>query len=168
VSGEPEASSEAQRIADLIDRVVSGDPWHGDSVVRPLDGVTAADAARHPVLGAHSIWQLVLHMTGWAEEVRARLEGAEAGEPSAGDWPETPEARDAAWTAAKARLIQAHAGLAATLRALSDDALHAAVRDRRDRAAGTGLSKYLTAHGLAHHTAYHAGQIALLRRALDG
>ena len=33
-------------------------------------------------------------------------------------------------------------------------------------AAGTGLSKYLTLHGLVHHTVYHAGQIAQLRRAL--
>lgn len=34
-------------------------------------------------------------------------------------------------------------------------------------AAGTGLSRYLTVHGLVHHTVYHAGQIALLRRALE-
>jgi hypothetical protein len=41
------------------------------------------------------------------------------------------------------------------------------VSDHRDRAAGTGMSKYVTLHGLVHHTVYHAGQIAILRRALD-
>ena len=41
------------------------------------------------------------------------------------------------------------------------------VVDRRDPATGTGLSHYLTLHGLVHHTTYHAGQIALLRRAIE-
>ena len=130
-NGRP-AATEAALVADLLERVTSGDAWHGDNVEQLLDGLSAADAARHPVAGAHSIWELVLHMTGWAEEVRARLLGAEAGEPTAGDWPEPP-----------------------------------GVRDSRNRAAGTGLSRYLTVHGLVHHTVYHAGQIALLRRALE-
>lgn len=34
-------------------------------------------------------------------------------------------------------------------------------------AAGTGLSHDLTLHGLEHHATYHAGQIALLRRAIE-
>ena len=52
--------------------------------------LTAGDAIRTPVPGGHSIWELVLHMTGWALEVQARLDDAEAGEPAAGDWPSVP------------------------------------------------------------------------------
>ena len=51
------------------------------------------------------------------------------------------------------------------MRASDDRVLGEAVRDPRDRAAGTGLSHYLTLHGLVHHTTYHAGQIAVLVRA---
>lgn len=34
-------------------------------------------------------------------------------------------------------------------------------------AAGTGLSHYLTLRRLVHRTTYHAGQIALLGRAIE-
>jgi uncharacterized damage-inducible protein DinB len=116
---------------------------------------------------AHSIWELVLHMTGWADEVRARLEGREAGEPAAGDWPPLPEETPEAWSRSVAALEASHRALARAIRAAGDGALDAPVIDHRDRAAGTGLSKYVTLHGLVHHTAYHSGQLAMLRRALD-
>ncbi len=69
---------EVEQLADLVERVVEGDPWHGPTVVALLDGMPARDAAAHVVPGAHSIWELVLHMTGWTREVQARLDG-EAG-----------------------------------------------------------------------------------------
>ena len=40
------------------------------------------------------------------------------------------------------------------------------VLDFRNNALGTGLSHYVTLHGVIHHAIYHAGQIALLKRAL--
>jgi uncharacterized damage-inducible protein DinB len=156
-----------EQLADLVERVVEGDPWHGSNVVALLEGVSAADAAARVVPGAHSIWELVLHMTGWTREVQARLAGAAAGEPAAGDWPEVREASSAAWAAAVTALVDSHRDLAAALRATDDAQLARPVVDRRDPAAGTGLSHYLTLHGLVHHTTYHAGQIALLRRAIE-
>lgn len=158
---------EVDRLADLVERVVEGDPWHGSNVVALLEGVSAPDAAAHVVPGAHSIWELVLHMTGWAREVQARLEGEAAGEPRGGDWPAARQVSPAAWAAAVTALVESHRALAATLRASDDRRLATPVIDRRDPAAGTGLSHYLTLHGLVHHTAYHTGQIALLRRAIE-
>ncbi len=157
--------SETAKLADLIVRVMEGDPWHGPNVVTLLEGVSPSAAAAHAVPGTHSIWELVVHMTGWANEVRARLGGAVAGEPEGGDWSEATDASPAAWQAAKAALVHSHAALAAAVRAAGDAVLDTAVADYRDRAAGTGLSRYLTVHGLVHHTTYHAGQIALLVKA---
>ncbi len=48
--------------------------------------------------------------------------------------------------------------------ALPADDLHRPVVDRRDKALGTGASRYVTLHGVIHHAAYHAGQIALLKK----
>jgi uncharacterized damage-inducible protein DinB len=158
---------DVEQLADLVERVVEGDPWHGSNVVALLEGVTAHDAAAHVVPGAHSIWELVLHITGWTREVQARLEGEAAGEPAAGDWPAVRDASPAAWAAAVAALVESHRALARALRASDDARLTTPVVDRRDPAAGTGLSHYLTLHGLVHHTTYHAGQIALLRRAIE-
>ena len=93
---------EVEQLADLVERVVEGDPWHGPTVVALLDGMPARDAAAHVVPGAHSIWELVLHMTGWAREVQARLTGEAAGEPAGGDWPAVRDVSPAAWAAAVA------------------------------------------------------------------
>ena len=106
-------------------------------------------------------------MTGWAREVQARLDGAPAGEPAAGDWPAVPAVTEAAWRRDRDTLFEVHAALAAAIRRTPPARLDEPVIDHRDRAAGTGLSKYLTLHGLVHHTVHHAGQIALLRRAVD-
>jgi uncharacterized damage-inducible protein DinB len=159
--------AEPALLADLVDRVMIGDPWHAGNVLSVLDGLSADDAARAAVPNAHSIWELVLHMTGWAREVLARLEGAPAGEPAAGDWPALPAITEAAWDRDRAALFEVHAALAAAIRRTPPAQLDEPVADHRDRAAGTGLSKALTLHGLVHHTVHHAGQIALLRRALD-
>jgi len=158
--------SHVEEIADLIERVLEGDPWHSSSVVVLLEDVSAEDAAAHAVPGAHSIWELVLHMTGWAREVRARLQGEAAGEPAGGDWPVVRDISAAAWSAAVAALVESHRALAAAVRASDDHTLTTPVVDRRDPAAGTGLSRLVTLHGLVHHTTYHAGQIALLKRAI--
>jgi uncharacterized damage-inducible protein DinB len=158
--------SETVHLADLLDRVMTGDPWHGSNVETLLHGLSAAEAARKPLAYGHSVWELVLHMTGWAREVRARLDGAPAGEPPDGDWPAVRDFSEAAWVRDRAALFGAHAELSAAIRRTAASALDQPVVDYRDRAAGTGLSKYLTLHGLIHHSVYHAGQIAQLRRAL--
>ena len=157
---------ETRRIAELIDRVMTGDPWHGPSVARILDGLAWETAAARPPGGAHSIWELVLHMTGWAREVTARIQGRAAQEPEAGDWPEVTQPSPERWRDAQAALFAAHRDLVAAVQRLEDDALSRPVVDFRDNALGTGLSHYLTAHGILHHTLYHAGQIAVLSRVI--
>ena len=155
---------ETQRIAEMLDRVMVGDPWHGPNVRKRLHDVTAADAAHLPPQGANSIWALVLHMTGWAKEVTKRLGGRPAEEPADGDWPDMGEPTAPRWEKAKAELFEAHRDLAAAIRRLDDGALEQPVVDFRDNAIGTGLSHYLTIHGIIHHTVYHAAQIAMLTR----
>lgn len=172
---------EVCNIAELLDRVMTGDPWHGSNVAQLLVGLSADAAARHPVANGHSVWEIVLHMTGWADEVRARLAGRAAQEPDRGDWPAVDEASAERWSRDQAAMFEAHRRLAAAVRELTVPALDEPVVDYRthdpppgavtdsegrDRAIGTGLSKYLTLHGLVHHTVYHAGQIALVRKLL--
>jgi hypothetical protein len=158
---------ENANIAELVERVVKGDPWHGSNVEQLLRGVSAEDAARRVVPGAHTMWELVLHMTGWAREVKARLEGRSAQEPPEGDWPAMGPISEERWAEAKRNLLQAHSELTQAIVAMDARSLDEPVKDFRDNALGVGLSRYLTLHGLVHHTVYHAGQLGLLRRALD-
>ena len=57
--------AEAKRIAEQHRRAYHGEAWHGPSVFETLRGVTAATAAKRPISGAHTIWELVLHLTSW-------------------------------------------------------------------------------------------------------
>ena len=157
------AAAERDRILDELRRAWDGDPWHGDPVRRILDGVTPGQAAARPLPGAHGILQIVLHMTAWTREVSRRLRDRTAREPEDGDWPE-PRGGAGEWEAAVDALARAHAELVAAVAAFPPAGLEQAVGDERDRPLGAGVSYAVMLHGLAQHHAYHAGQIALLRK----
>jgi uncharacterized damage-inducible protein DinB len=154
--------SETHRIVDELSRDHSGDPWHGSSVTALLRGVTAPQAASRSIPHVHTVWQLVLHMTAWKNEVRRRLAGGPAGDPEEGDWPDVGATTPDRWREALAKLDQAHAALIEAVRALPESALFEPTNDPRNPSTGAGVSKYVLLHGLVQHDAYHAGQIALL------
>ena len=156
--------AEAARLIDQFRRAHDGDPWHGSPVKTILDGVTADQAARKPAGAAHSIWEIVLHMTGWRDEVTRRAAGAPAAEPAGGDWPPIGEPTPARWTAALAALDASHARLVEAVRDMTDAHLLKPTNDTRDSALGVGVSYYELFHGIVQHDAYHAGQIAILRK----
>lgn len=159
-------TSEADRVIDQIQRAHDGDPWHGSPVKQILHGITHEQAARRPPNGAHSIWELVLHMTGWRNEVARRATGEPAGEPPAGDWPSVGEATAPRWQESLAALDAAHAHLVAVVRRLSDEGMFQPTNDPRNRELGTGVTYYELLHGIVQHDAYHAGQIAIVKRIL--
>ena len=117
--------------------------WHGPALAEVLNGVTATEASARPIASAHSIWELVAHITTWADVPRARL----AGQPRLDvrpdeDWPPVPSSNDGAWRAA-----------------LDDVALDSKVP-------GHDYTVRAMLHGVIEHGTYHGGQIALLRKAL--
>jgi len=157
---------EADRLIDQFERAHDGDPWHGSPVKAILKGVTAAQAAKKPAGGAHSIWELVLHITGWRNEVAERATGKPAGTPAAGDYPKVGDPTPARWKAALAALDASHEHLVKVVRGMSDDHLLKPTSDPRSRPLGTGVSHYEMLHGIVQHDAYHAGQIAILKKVL--
>jgi uncharacterized damage-inducible protein DinB len=157
--------SELLRIIDQLQREHAGDPWHGSPLREILDGIDAGQAARKPIPGGHSIWELVLHVTGWKREVARRTGGAPAGMPAGGDWPDAGDPTDERWQSALSQLEDAHRALIATIEALSEARLVEPTNDPRDRPLGAGVSYYVLLHGIVQHDVYHAGQIAILKKA---
>jgi uncharacterized damage-inducible protein DinB len=134
--------------------------WHGPALADLVGDVTADQAADHPVPGAHSIWELVRHMTAWTEIVRARMVGSPLGDPTPEeDWPAVTDASADGWRSAVERLKEAHRELAADV-AKMDDAMLIG------RVPGKDHSMLAMLHGVIEHDAYHGGQIAVLKRAL--
>ena len=158
--------SEAARLIDQFKRAHDGDPWHGSPVKAILTGVTAMQAARKPPNGAHSIWELVLHMTAWRNEVAERATGKPSGQPAAGDYPEVGDPTPARWRAALAALDASHERLVSVVHDMSDTHLLKPTNDPRNGPLGTGVSYYELLHGIVQHDAYHAGQIAILKKVL--
>jgi uncharacterized damage-inducible protein DinB len=156
--------NEISRIIDELSREHDGDPWHGSPLLHILAGITPAQAVDHPLPAAHSIWELVLHMTAWKNEVRRRLSGAPAALPEEGDWPEVGEPSDERWREARAGLQRAHTDLIAAVREFPEDRLYEPTNDPRDRTTGTGVPYYVLLHGIVQHDVYHAGQIAILKK----
>ena len=156
--------SEVLRLIDQFKRAHDGDPWHGSPVKDLLAGVTAAQAAAAPPNGAHSIWALVLHMTAWRNEVAARAMGKPSGNPAEGDWPQVGDPAPERWAAALAALDASHENLATVVGRLAEARLLEPTNDPRNPATGTGVSYYELLHGIVQHDAYHAGQIAVLKR----
>jgi len=152
----------ASIIANEIERTVSGPMWHGPALSELLSGVTHDQAAARPIAGAHTIWELVLHIIAWADIARERLSHRMLESvPADVDFPPVPPPSAAAWTAALGRLASSHQALAREAAALSPEALAAPVPVPKPRYTVSTLL-----HGVIEHGTYHGGQIALLKRAL--
>jgi uncharacterized damage-inducible protein DinB len=152
---------EATRIADQLRRAFDGEAWHGDSLLEILEGVTAAQAAARPIAGAHTIWELVLHIAAWDGAALRRLGGAAVELADAENFPPVLDVSDAAWHRATAQLRNTHQDLVAAVVDLPDARLFEVVPGKQ----GTHYTFYYMLHGVAQHEAYHAGQIALLKKA---
>ena len=153
--------TEIERILDQLKRAFEGNAWHGPSLREALAGVTAAQANARPLANAHSIQELVHHIAVWESVGRRRLEGdrAQIDISSPDDWPPADEKSEAAWEQAKAALDRGHEALREAIAHVPDA--------RLDEPIFEGMSTvYVTLHGVIHHDLYHAGQIAMLKKAL--
>jgi heme-degrading monooxygenase HmoA/uncharacterized damage-inducible protein DinB len=149
---------EAAELADEIRRIGDGDAWHGPALGELLAGVSAERAAARPLPGAHTIWEIVLHVAAWTDVFRRRLEGQAVEEPEEGDYPPVGETSGRAWAEATARLSAAHDRLRGAVARLSPAQLEAKVP-------GRPYSARFQVGSAIRHVVYHSGQIGLLKKA---
>jgi uncharacterized damage-inducible protein DinB len=152
--------TEASRIADQLNRAFSGEAWHGDSLLEILDGVSSAQAATRPIPDAHSIWELVLHITAWDRTVQRRFDGTVLELDDAENFPKVQDPSDAAWQKALSELRRVHQALIDAVTAMPDNKLLEMVPGKE----GAHYTFYYMLHGVVQHELYHAGQIALLKK----
>jgi uncharacterized damage-inducible protein DinB len=152
--------TETHRINSQLKRAQEGQAWHGPSLRELLDGVTAEQAAAKPIPNAHSVWELVNHVIAWEQIARRRLEGeGEIEIPDEINFPPVTDSSEAAWQATLQSLEASHHSLRDRIKKLDDAALE-------EIAPGTSYPIYVLLHGVIQHDLYHAGQIALLKKAI--
>ncbi len=148
---------ESARIADQLRRSVYGDAWHGPSVTEVLAGIDWQQAEAKPMDGAHSIWELALHITAWADAGSRRASGEAVTLTDAQDWPAVEDATEDSWRKTVEDLAETQSRFAEQISLLTDDQLDATVP-------GKEYNVYHLLHGVIQHNLYHAGQIALLKK----
>jgi uncharacterized damage-inducible protein DinB len=151
--------TETHRINSQLKRAQEGEAWHGPSLRELLDGVTAEQAAAKPIPNAHSIWELVNHIIAWEQIVRRRLEGEALVEiPDEMNFPPVNDANESAWQATLQSLEASNRSLRESVKRIDDAKLEETVP-------GEKYDNYFMLHGAIQHDLYHAGQIALLKKA---
>ena|SRR6185503_535063 len=147
-------------LEEQLRRSFEGPAWHGPSVSEALDGVTASDAASRPIPNAHSIWELVLHLSGTYGLVLRRMRGDTAPLSLADDWPAIPDTSESAWAAAREELRAINARIRKEVLEFPEDRLDEQLIPNPTY---TAFTQFI---GITQHDLYHAGQIVLLKKAI--
>jgi len=152
-------NAESARLAEQLRNAFNGEAWHGPALLELLADVNAATAAAHPVSGAHSIWELVLHIVAWDDAVNRRIVLGKALELNdAENFPTVNDQSHAAWKKAISDVRKTHAELVKTVETLPDRRLD-------EQVPGKEYDIRFMLEGVAQHELYHAGQIAILKKA---
>jgi uncharacterized damage-inducible protein DinB len=151
------SSTEVERIAEQLRRFYEGPSWLGPSLKEITRGIDEAAARRRVLPDAHTIWELVLHISAWFRIARERLSATRDLDPTPEeDWPLVT----GTWEEAIASLAEEVDALEQAISAFQGERL-------QERApAAEPQSFYDLLHGVIQHSAYHAGQIALLKKNL--
>ena len=151
----------AAELARELETLAEGNNWHGPTLHELLDGVSAEAAASRPLPGAHTIWELVLHVTAWTDVFRRRLEGTAVEEPEAGDFPVPRRPRRAP---GRRRRRRYSSRTRRSRRAFRGSPTRSSPR----RVPGRPFDKHFQVRAAIRHTVYHSGQIGLLRKGAAG
>ena len=145
-----------ERILDQLNRAWGGPSWTGVAIRPLLDDLTEDQSRAHPVPNAHSIIELVAHMSTWMDAVAHRLVGDVRELTTEEDWRDVTQLP---WPAAIDELENAHSRLSDVIARLTVD-------DLDKNVAGRKYNVYVMLHGVIQHNLYHSGQIAILKKAL--
>ncbi len=144
-----------ERLLDQLNRAYGGEAWHGPALRNLLDGVTESHAKAKPIRDGHSILELTVHIGTWIDVVARRAAGNIVDSNSVTDW---SDATKISWTKAVDDLERAESRLSDAVARLSSEDLDKPVP-------GLKHSFYSEILGILQHNVYHAGQIAILKKA---
>jgi hypothetical protein len=155
------ASLDSQVLARLLDEGYGTGSWHGPDLRTALDDVAAGTAYRRPGAGRHNIAEIALHHAFYVRAVRGRLSGTNP-EPfvlDGEDWFEVSDAGVLPWTEIRGTVEREQARLAE---------LAEGIARGRVRSPLTEAERFDLVLGITCHAVYHAGQIQLVKRMLEG
>ena len=130
--------------------------WHGADIKAAIAGVSSADAFKRPKKGRHSVAEITLHHAFYVHSVRGRLLGTPI-EPfllKGEDWFPLSDGRKLSWKKITGTLEDLQAKLVKTVGEIEAGKTKSVLNDADQ------LNLIL---GITCHSAYHAGQIQLIK-----
>ena len=153
--------TDVERVIEQYRRIVHGEAWHGPALIEALAGVDAAGAAKRTDVCVHSIWQIVLHILHWQRAACRKIHGDLTPPTDDQNWVTVDDESVQAWLATLREVEESSDRFREVLSPLDDAALEKPID-------GEPNSPYVLLHGVIEHTAYHIGQICLIKLALSG
>ena len=151
---------EVERIASQIDLTYRDGFWGGGSIRDLFRSMAASEAASYPISGAHSVWEIALHISAWHGIFRNRIVDKDVEYHYDIDWPRPGETTDENWSTVLDGLDQSHKALVDAVRNVKVEDLHKLVR-------GKEFTFFEMFHGISQHDHYHAGQVVMLKKAIS-
>jgi uncharacterized damage-inducible protein DinB len=147
--------TETEKITKLLHRSFEKGAWHGPTVKESIQDVTQETSSKR-LPNAHSIIELVGHLTTWRNYVVKKLNGEI--EYNVADEMNFPGLTD--WSQAVADLEKSQQNLLNALSKFPDEKLADLVQGVSHK-----YTYYTMLHGIIHHDLYHTGQIILIKKA---
>ncbi|MBN1212819.1 MAG: DinB family protein [candidate division Zixibacteria bacterium] len=154
--------NEVNRILKLLEVSFDSEGWLFPGMNDSLIGVTCEAATLRPIVAAHNIIEIVQHVARWEDTAFKWLTGEKPEliyrPPEVWDWSEINEGSEEQWSAAVKEIRANHDRLVAAVAQLDD-------RDLSRRVPKGDYTVTELLHAIIQHNLYHAGQIALLKKA---
>jgi uncharacterized damage-inducible protein DinB len=158
--------SVSEDLQQNLQQVLSGNHWYGSPVYTIIGDVSFEAAFQKPLGSVHNIAGILLHIIAWTEEVIDRLNGMDAQQPTSGDWPDPGIPDEQKWHNYVNDFKLVNLNLLGTIENLPDENWYNLVNGTVENDPGTTYEALV--RGLIQHHIYHAAQIALLNRMING
>jgi len=156
----------SEELQKSLENVLSGHAWYGKPIYSIIEQVSFETAYEKPRGSIHNIAEIVLHMLSWTEEVMDRLNGMAAQTPTSGDWPETGAPDEEKWQNYVSDLKLVNVNLLGAIINFPEEQWNDLINDTRGSEPATTYKELI--YGFIQHQVYHAGQISVLNRIING
>jgi len=151
--------NEIKRIVQQFTASMEGNAWHGPAVFELLNDINDEEASQRALRDAHNIYEIAAHIIIWQKEGIRKINGNARNVTKQEDWPVTNDATTEQWSEIKDSLLAVYNELKNGLEEFPDERLS-------ENVPGGEQTFYVLFHGIIQHNIYHAGQIAMLKKAI--
>lgn len=151
-----------------LETLLYGQAWYGTPIYTILESLSFEAAYEKPENASHNIAEILTHMLAWTEEAINRMAESPAGEPARGDWNDVVTPDEQKWLQLIASFKLANVELTQLISNFPDGKWAEATNDEREAYTGYAATYEALIVGLMQHHVYHAGQISLLNKMING